>query len=94
MRFGADKLRTFVFTNKLPQVSPPIILNSDSIKQVDTHKHLGIILSTILNRDLSKNSHWAETWKVKFGADLSSALLSLLINNPKFLLQEFLILTQ
>ena len=42
VKFGADKSRTVVFTNKTPQVSPPIVLNSDPIKQVEIHKHLGI----------------------------------------------------
>ena len=55
VKFGADKSRTVVFTNKLPQISPPIILDSDPIKQVDTHKHLGIILT--YNLDWSPQVH-------------------------------------
>ena len=39
VKFGADKSRTVVFTNKTPQVSPRIVLNSDPI---EIHKHLGI----------------------------------------------------
>ena len=45
VKFGAEKLRTVIFTNKTPQVSPPILLNSDYIKQVEMHKHLGLLLT-------------------------------------------------
>ena len=55
VKFGAEKLRTVIFTNITPQVSPSIVLNSDSIKQVETHKHLGISLT--YNLDWSPQVH-------------------------------------
>ena len=55
VKFGAEKSRTVIFTNKTPQVSPPIVLNSDSIKQVEMHKHLGILLT--YNLDWSPQVH-------------------------------------
>ena len=29
----------------MPQIYPPIVLDSDTIKQVEIHKHLGVILT-------------------------------------------------
>ena len=55
VKFGAEKSRTVIFTDKTPQVSPPIVLNSDSIKQEEMHKHLDILLT--YNLDWSPQVH-------------------------------------
>ena len=55
VKFGAEKLRTVIFTNKTPEVSLPIVLNSDSTKHVEMHKHLGILLT--YNLDWSPQVH-------------------------------------
>ena len=53
--FNADKSRDIIFSNKFLNNSPPVILNDEIINRVNTHKHLGLYLTS--NLDWSVHLH-------------------------------------
>ena len=53
--FNADKSRDMIFSNKFLNNSPPVILNNEIINRVNTHKHLGLYLTS--NLDWSVHLH-------------------------------------
>ena len=48
-KFGADKSREVLFTQKPGPDSPPLKFNAELMKQVTVHKHLGVILTNTLD---------------------------------------------
>ena len=47
--FNAGKSKDIIFSNKLLNNSPPLIFNSTTIDRVNSHKHLGLHLSSSLD---------------------------------------------
>ena len=46
--FNAKKSKEMIFSNKTLNNSPPLILGDSFIERVNTHKHLGLILTSDL----------------------------------------------
>ena len=53
--FNASKTKEIIFSNKFLNNSPPLTFNSEIIKRVTTHKHLGVHLTS--NLDWKKQVH-------------------------------------
>ena len=51
LRFGAEKSRDLIFTNKTYTDIPPVYFDHEPIKRVTQHKHLGVILTSSLTFD-------------------------------------------
>ena len=49
VKFNTKKSKDIIFSNKLLNNSPPLVLNGSNIDRVNTHKHLGIYLSSTLD---------------------------------------------
>ena len=47
--FNAKKSKDIIFSNKCVNNSPPIIFGETWIERVNTHKHLGVVLTSDLN---------------------------------------------
>ena len=47
--FNAGKAKDIIFSNKLLNNSPPLIFNNTTIDRVNSHKHLGLHLSSSLD---------------------------------------------
>ena len=47
--FNAGKSKDIIFTDKLLNNSPPLVFNGNFIDRVNTHRHLGVILSNNLD---------------------------------------------
>lgn len=54
--FNADKSRDIIFSKKFLNNSPPVILNNEVISRVNTHKHLGLYLTSTL--DWTEHLHY------------------------------------
>ena len=55
IKFNADKSCDILFSNRRHPINPSILLNSETIKKVTEHKHLGIYLTSTL--DWTKQVH-------------------------------------
>ena len=53
--FNAKKSKDVIFSKKCLNNSPPLLLNETVIERVNTHKHLGIILTSSLDFSLQVN---------------------------------------
>ena len=49
MDFNAKKSKDIIFSKKCLNNSPPIVFNNTFVERVNTHKHLGLILSSSLD---------------------------------------------
>ena len=47
--FNAKKSKDIIFSNKYLNNSPPLIFNNNYIERVNSHRHLGLILSSTLD---------------------------------------------
>ena len=47
--FNPGKTRDMIFSNKMLNNSPPTLFNDTFIKRVDTHRHLGVYLTSNLD---------------------------------------------
>ena len=47
--FNAKKSKEIIFSNKCLNNSPPLVFNETNIERVNTHKHLGLILTSSLD---------------------------------------------
>ena len=53
--FNAGKSRDIIFSKKVLNNSPPLVFNNTNVERVNTHKHLGVFLTSSL--DWSKQVH-------------------------------------
>ena len=53
--FGAKKSKDMIFSKKIPNNSPPIKFNNTVIDRVNTHKHLGLYLTSSLDWSVQIN---------------------------------------
>ena len=53
--FNAGKTKDIIFSNKLLNNSPPLIFNNEIINRVNTHKHLGVYLTSNLDWSVQIN---------------------------------------
>ena len=47
--FNAGKTKDIIFSNKMLNNSPPLLFNNDYIQRVNTHRHLGVFLTSKLD---------------------------------------------
>ena len=47
--FNAGKTKDIIFSNKVLNNSPPLLFNNDFIQRVNTHRHLGVFLTSKLD---------------------------------------------
>ena len=55
VKFNAVKSKDMIFSNKLLNNSPPLLFNNNSIERVNTHRHLGVYLSSSLDWTVQVN---------------------------------------
>ena len=53
--FNAGKTKDMIFSNKLLNNSPPLVFNSNFIDRINTHRHLGIYLTSNLDWSFQVN---------------------------------------
>ena len=53
--FNAGKSKDMIFSNKYLNNSPPLILNDNIIDRVNTHRHLGVYLTSNLDWSMQIN---------------------------------------
>ena len=55
VRFNAGKSKDLIFSNKILNNSPPLVFNDNVIERVNTHRHLGVYLSSTLDWSVQVN---------------------------------------
>ena len=73
VKFNPGKTKDIIFSNKVLNNSPPLLFNNDFIQRVNTHRHLGVFLTSKLDWSvqihdicLKANRKLAVLRKVKF----------------------------
>ena len=55
VKFNASKTKDMIFSNKVLNNSPPLIFNDEFINRVNTHRHLGVYLTSNLDWSVQIN---------------------------------------
>ena len=55
VKFNASKTKDIIFSNKVLNNSPPLVFNDEFITRVNTHRHLGVFLTSNLNWSVQVN---------------------------------------
>ena len=55
VRFNASKTKDIIFSNKVLNNSPPLVLNDEFVTRVNTHRHLGVYLTSNLDWSVQVN---------------------------------------
>ena len=55
VKFNASKTKDIIFSNKVLNNSPPLVFNDEFITRVNTHRHLGVYLTSNLNWSVQVN---------------------------------------
>ena len=55
VKFNASKTKDIIFSNKVLNNSPPLVFNDEFITRVNTHRHLGVYLTSNLNWSVQIN---------------------------------------
>ena len=55
VKFNAGKSKDLIFSNKILNNSPPLVFNDNVIERVNTHRHLGVYLSSTLDWSVQVN---------------------------------------
>ena len=55
VKFNASKTKDIIFSNKVLNNSPPLVFNDEFITRVNTHRHLGVFLTSNLNWSVQIN---------------------------------------
>ena len=55
VKFNAGKSKDLIFSNKILNNSPPLLFNDNIVERVNTHRHLGVYLSSTLDWSVQIN---------------------------------------
>ena len=55
VKFNAGKSKDLIFSNKILNNSPPLLFNDNIVERVNTHRHLGVYLSSTLDWSIQIN---------------------------------------